>query len=82
MKTKKRGKVGYKVSAKLEQADRRIRINSIKAELNRACEGRMMSGVCPDIEGTEMELAFWERVMAFEKAQVGTNSREGGHPKP
>ena len=69
-KEKKQQDVG--LSTELAQADRRIRIESLKREAARLNDGNMLCGGSEKAEHLPILEEFWERVVAYEKAPLRT----------
>lgn len=59
------------VSGVLEEADRQIRIEKMKAEVRALNGGQMVTGGDDSLDGKTAE-AFWQHVLAFEQAPNGT----------
>jgi len=59
-------------SRKLEKADRRIRIQRLKNEVEEISGGEMVASGGHEDEGSPVVEEFWERVVEFEKAPRGT----------
>jgi hypothetical protein len=69
---KKKQQQDVGLSTELAQADRRIRIESLKREAARLNDGNMTCGGSEKEEHLPILEKFWERVVAYEKAPLRT----------
>ena len=60
------------LSRELEKADQRIRIETLKREAEEVCGAEIVEGGGDDDEDLSVIEEFWEHVLAFEKAPLGT----------
>jgi hypothetical protein len=65
--------VETELSQELATVDRGIRIGQLMAKVDALSGGRMLAGGSADHENSAVVEAFWERVLAFETAPLGTN---------
>ena len=62
----------FDLSRELEKADQRIRIERLKREAEDICGGEIVAGGGDADEDLPILEEFWEHVVAFEKAPLGT----------
>jgi hypothetical protein len=77
--------VATELSRELAQVDRGIRIGRLKSKVDALSGGSMITGGGGDYKNSAVVEAFWEQVLAFESAPLGTNFaqlEEAGIPLP
>jgi hypothetical protein len=65
--------VATELSRDLAQVDRGIRIGRLKAKVDELSGGAMIASSSEAEENSAVVESFWERVLAFESAPLGTN---------